>query len=190
MAAPTVLYPTPSGEIHGWHALGQADCYKAKGQVPGLVQGEVCLTLTRALACVGVSSPQQVVLSAFLLTTMPRMHRRFPVVRLLRRRQKIKNAKELRHLAVAFSRGLAGVAILHLWTTQQIPPLLVSHPGTVAVRNAPNGQDKALECCVVRSAGPERPGELFLDYSILDSASGAATSNLQVCVQTSQLRDY
>ena len=60
------------------------------------------------------------------------------------------------------------------------------HPGALAVRMSPGGQDNTLECCIVRSAGPDRPGVIILECVQLHAVSGVAVgSPQQTRVQTS-----
>ncbi len=53
------------------------------------------------------------------------------------------------------------------------------HPGALAVRMAPGGRDNILDCCIVRSAGPERPGEIILECVQLNAVSGVAAGSPQ-----------
>ena len=154
MAAPTVLYLTPSGEIHGWHALGQADCYKAKGQVPGLVQGEVCLTLTCASACVGVclTSTGRVISISFDYNASDASP--FSCCEIASPQAE----NQEREGATSSSGGIfawfGGSGYSSSMDNSTNSTTTSRHPGTVAVRNAPNGQDKALECCVDVALAP------------------------------------
>ena len=95
MAAPTVLYLTPSGEIRmacSWSSR----LLQSKGPSPRSRSGEVCLTLTCASACVGVclTSTGRVISISFDYNASDASP--FSCCEIASPQAEIKNAKELR----------------------------------------------------------------------------------------------